>query len=334
MTDPSTAATSTNTAIANVDNNWLATQQAIQYKKEYDEAKTPQEKVAVFLKWEKTSLRQDVLTGVGVGKGFKDGMAGIGVDTLNSAVSMLRDPKEHIDAVIAFVTSTEVRERLGESIHGNLQQQLQEIKKALEYGGDENAEMLGKKLGEVTAVVVSTVSTGGGGAATKSATLSDMGILISSKKLEQIATTVKLEEVTENFAKATKPGRDPDVPFVETVTTADRTVAQIEIPSWYKKDSSAGAMLARPENLPEGFDVYVNTRTGNVEVLIPGKGFHVVRGEGGLEVKDGGRLANLKAAEANIAEAQKADSSVGGTGAKEVAGQMRRAGRKLIQRLT
>uniref|UniRef100_UPI003555E729 hypothetical protein n=1 Tax=Pandoraea sputorum TaxID=93222 RepID=UPI003555E729 len=92
MTDPSAAATSTNAAIANVDNNWLATQQVIQYKKEYNEAKTPQEKVAVFLKWEKTSLDQDVLTGVGIAKGFKDGMAGIGDDTLNSAVSMLRDP--------------------------------------------------------------------------------------------------------------------------------------------------------------------------------------------------------------------------------------------------
>nr|WP_290447151.1 hemagglutinin repeat-containing protein [Pseudomonas sp. 21LCFQ010] len=317
MTDPSAAATSTNAAIANVDNNWLATQQVIQYKKEYNEAKTPQEKVAVFLKWEKTSLDQDVLTGVGIAKGFKDGMAGIGVDTLNSAVSMLRDPQAHIDAVIAFVDSPEVRDRLKQHIHAQLREKLEKIDQALEHGGDENAEMLGKMMGEVTAVVISTVSTGGGGAATKSATLSEMGILISGKKLEQLATTVKLEKVTENFAQAGKPGRDPDVPFIETVTTAGKTVDQIEIPSWYKEDSSAGAMLARPANLPEGSRVFVNTKTGNVEVLIPEKGLHVVRGEGGLEVKDGGRLANLKAAEANIAEAQKTNSSVGSVGAKE-----------------
>ncbi|MCO8167527.1 polymorphic toxin-type HINT domain-containing protein [Pseudomonas sp. 21LCFQ02] len=215
MTDPSAAATSTNAAIANVDNNWLATQQVIQYKKEYNEAKTPQEKVAVFLKWEKTSLDQDVLTGVGIAKGFKDGMAGIGVDTLNSAVSMLRDPQAHIDAVIAFVDSPEVRDRLKQHIHAQLREKLEKIDQALEHGGDENAEMLGKMMGEVTAVVISTVSTGGGGAATKSATLSEMGILISGKKLEQLAATVKLEKVTENFAQAGKPGRDPDVPFVE-----------------------------------------------------------------------------------------------------------------------
>ncbi|MCQ9424344.1 hypothetical protein NRB16_12550 [Pseudomonas sp. LJDD11] len=320
MTDPSAAATSTNAAIANVDNNWLATQQIIQYKKEYNEAKTPQEKVAVFLKWEKTSLDQDVLTGVGIAKGFKDGMAGIGVDTLNSAVSMLRDPQAHIDAVIAFVDSPEVRDRLKQHIHAQLREKLEKIDQALEHGGDENAEMLGKMMGEVTAVVISTVSTGGGGAATKSATLSEMGILISGKKLEQLATTVKLEKVTENFAQTGKPGRDPDVPFVETVTTAGKTVDQIEIPSWYKEDSSAGAMLARPANLPEGSRVFVNTKTGNVEVLIPEKGLHVVRGEGGLEVKDGGRLANLKAAEANIAEAQKTNSSVEGIGEKGVSG--------------
>nr|WP_290447150.1 hypothetical protein [Pseudomonas sp. 21LCFQ010] len=75
-------------------------------------------------------------------------------------------------------------------------------------------------------------------------------------------------------------------------------------------------MLARPANLPEGSRVFVNTKTGNVEVLIPEKGLHVVRGEGGLEVKDGGRLANLKAVEAKIAEAQKTNSPVGSVGAK------------------
>ncbi|SHN31150.1 filamentous hemagglutinin, partial [Pseudomonas asturiensis] len=55
MDSASGAATASNAATANVDNNWLATQQEVQYKKELAEAKTISEELRVVAKWEGTS---------------------------------------------------------------------------------------------------------------------------------------------------------------------------------------------------------------------------------------------------------------------------------------
>ncbi|QHF01008.1 hypothetical protein N015_00740 [Pseudomonas asturiensis] len=111
MDSASGAATASNAATANVDNNWLATQQEVQYKKELAEAKTISEELRVVAKWEGTSMRQNVLTGTGIAKGFTEGMAGTGLDTLNSAVSFLRDPKESLVAMKGFAASNSMLTR-------------------------------------------------------------------------------------------------------------------------------------------------------------------------------------------------------------------------------
>jgi len=62
----------TNSAMAAVDNNWLASQQIVQMNKEMSEANTIVEKLKVQAKWAGTSMKQDVLTTVGVGKGLAE----------------------------------------------------------------------------------------------------------------------------------------------------------------------------------------------------------------------------------------------------------------------
>ncbi|KTB92291.1 hypothetical protein AO073_10460 [Pseudomonas syringae ICMP 11293] len=65
--DPTAANTSAGAA---VDNNWLATQQIVQAKKEYDEAEGYAAKLEVAGKWAYISGKQDVLTHLGIGKGL------------------------------------------------------------------------------------------------------------------------------------------------------------------------------------------------------------------------------------------------------------------------
>lgn len=66
------ATTATNGAIAAVDNNWLATQQIVQMKKELSNAKSTLEQLKVASKWAYISTKQDVLTTTGIGKGLAE----------------------------------------------------------------------------------------------------------------------------------------------------------------------------------------------------------------------------------------------------------------------
>lgn len=138
MSSPSAATTASNAAIANVDNNWLATQQEVQFKKEYEAARTIKDQFNVWAKWQGTSLRQEVLTGSGIAKGFTDGMAGVGLDTLNSAASLLRDPVASFEEVKAFVTSPEAQRQLGKQLADTLAAQVDQINIALDQSGDVN----------------------------------------------------------------------------------------------------------------------------------------------------------------------------------------------------
>lgn len=319
MTSPSTAATASNAAAANVDNNWLATQQELQYRKEYNEARTFREKFNVVVKWEGTSLNQDVLTGTSIAKGFTEGMAGMGLDTLNSAASVIRDPVESFDAVLEFAGSLEAQRLLGQQLAATLEKQVKDIQVALDEGGDEKAEALGKTIGQTYALVIGTIASGGGGNAAKSMNLSRIGINLSSKSVEALGAGVKLDHVKDEIAKLGKVGRDADVPVVEPVTTpggAAGTVAKatdIDLPSHYRSDSTAGAMLARPPNIPDDYRVVVNLKTGNREVVSPtGEYFFVVDGDK-LRPKDGGVLAGLKQAELEIAQAKNAGNKPSNT---------------------
>nr|WP_232924766.1 hemagglutinin repeat-containing protein [Pseudomonas cichorii] len=213
VSDPSSASAATNTATANVDNNWLATQQLVQAQKEISEAKSMAELIQLTGKWSYISVRQDLLTGSGFAKGFTEGMAGIGLDTLNSTAGFMRDPVESWNSVKEFVSSKEAITLLGETAHAALQSQVEQINRALQEGGDANAENLGKQMGQALALVIGMVGGGGNGAASQALMLSKMGIEVSSKALRQSQAGFKVG-VDKMIAKLEKTGVDPDVPLV------------------------------------------------------------------------------------------------------------------------
>ncbi|SHN29675.1 hypothetical protein SAMN05216593_1251, partial [Pseudomonas asturiensis] len=179
---------------------------------------------------------------------------------------------------------------------------------AFDKGGDENSESLGYKMGQAAAISIGAIASGGSGTASKSLTLSRMGIDISSKKLEEIATTVKLKGLKKEIAELERPpGRDSDVPMIEPETpprVADAESRKITLPSYYREDSSAGASFNKTGGLPEGYQRVINTRTGNVEVAGPDGTLYLQTADGGLTPKAGGNLAQLVKAEREIAEAK------------------------------
>ncbi|MCD5997589.1 hypothetical protein KDX38_29130, partial [Pseudomonas sp. CDFA 602] len=239
--------------------------------KEMADAKTLPEQLDVIVKWEGTSLRQDVISAAGFGKGFTDGMASTGLDTLNSAMSFMRDPRESLDALKEFVTSPEAMKQLGAQVVATIETQVDEINEALDKGGDANAEDLGRKAGHTFSLVVGTIANGGSGAASKSVTLSRMGIDVSSKELEGLVTKVKANGLKNEIAQVEKLGRDSDVPVIDPIAESGpgtKTTDKAPLPSYYREDSSAGAAVTQAD-LPEGYTRVLNTKTGNFEVRSP-----------------------------------------------------------------
>ncbi|WP_175538106.1 hemagglutinin repeat-containing protein [Pseudomonas sp. OV546] len=213
MSNPNGAATATNAAVANVDNNWLATQQIVQMIKEVAEAKTFDEKMKVTGKWLSISGNQDLATASALFNSFKDSMAGAGVDALNSAVGVLRDPIASIDAMNEFILSVEGEKLFGTAAAG-FKSQITQLRDALVVGGDENAEKLGKQLGEAVALYAQVVATGGsGGAAQGASTLSKAGVDVSINGFKEIAATTKAAGGVEGkLAKFERIGPNLDVP--------------------------------------------------------------------------------------------------------------------------
>ncbi len=85
------------------------------------------------------------------------------------------------------------------------------------------------------------------------------------------------------------------------------TGEQPALPSYYREDSSAGAMLAKTAGLPDGYRRVFNLRTGNVEVVSPEGVFYFDTPDGGLKPKAGGNLAQLVKAEGEIGAKVNAD---------------------------
>jgi len=106
--DPTAANT---VAGAAVDNNWLATQQIVQFKKEYDEAKGFGETGKVFAKWAYISSKQDVLTQFGIGKGLREA----GWSDVTGLAEFAMNPAEAIKGLVQLANSTEAREQFSES---------------------------------------------------------------------------------------------------------------------------------------------------------------------------------------------------------------------------
>lgn len=181
-TDPSGAATANNAATANVDNNWLATQQWIQADKEISEAKGAIAKLAATAKWAGISVKQDVLTTSGIGQGLVEA----GVQDVEGLTQFMTHPIEGLKGMAEAVSNPDVRNALGETAYKSLMDSIGRMGTALETGGDDQAVQLGRDLGNLIYTVGSVVS-GVGGAAKAGLTLAKVGVEVSSKVLGKMA---------------------------------------------------------------------------------------------------------------------------------------------------
>ena len=181
MTDASSAATATGAATANVDNNWLATQQYIQKQKEMDAQTTWEGRFAVELKWDKVSASQNIMTTEGLGKGLADGLAGSGLSTLNSVAVAAADPVGTMHAINEWIVNADVQTTLGPA-YAQFKADVDQFSQELDVGGDDNAEQMGYKFGQILAIVASAVVAPEGEAAEGASELAKLGITVSSKE--------------------------------------------------------------------------------------------------------------------------------------------------------
>jgi len=205
--DPNGAAIANNTATANVDNNWLATQQLVQAHKEMDEAVGLVAKAAVLAKWSGVSVKQDLLTSSGIGLGITQG----GLQDVEGLSQFLAHPIEGLSGLASVVSSDEVRAKIGTAAADSLVASIDRMKIALETGGDEQAVQLGRDLG-LLIYTVGSVVTGIGGAAKAGVTLAKVGIEVSSKTLGKLVLKDSAElgervaELETRSAKNLNPG--------------------------------------------------------------------------------------------------------------------------------
>jgi filamentous hemagglutinin len=195
MADPSGAATATNAATANVDNNWLATQQIVQAQKEYDAATGLVEKLGVVAKWSLVSSKQDILTTSGIGAGIAQG----GWQDVEGLSQFLIHPIDGLQGLASVVSDPKVRASLGDTAVNSLLASIDRMKVSLETGGDAEAVQLGRDLGQLIYTVGSIV-TGIGGAAKAGVTLGKVGIEVSSKALGAFAGKSSLE-ISDDLAR-------------------------------------------------------------------------------------------------------------------------------------
>ncbi|WP_449126181.1 hypothetical protein [Pseudomonas viridiflava] len=195
--DPTTANTAAGAA---VDNNWLATQQIVQFEKEYEEAKGFGETSKVFAKWAYISSKQDVLTQFGIGKG----LAQSGWNDVTGLAEFVAHPIEGLKGLKELVNNPAAREQFGETLIKELNVKIDRVTVALEKGGDENAVLLGQSIGEI-AWQVGSIATGVGGAATGGVALAKAGIKVGGAQLEKMAELARIEKVAANNAKNLNP---------------------------------------------------------------------------------------------------------------------------------
>ncbi|WP_236189434.1 hemagglutinin repeat-containing protein [Pseudomonas paraglycinae] len=248
--NPNGAATANNAAVANVDNNWLATQQYIQAKKELDEEPNLLKKMAIIQKWGLTSVRQDLLTTTGVMKGFTDGMAGAGLGTLDSAVMLLRDPLESWQAVKDFAASDEAQALLGKAVAAAFKSQIDQIGQAVVEGGDANAENLGRQMGQAVALVVQLLAGGGSSSANSALTLSRMGIDVTVETVKKISASFDLDLIKNQINKLQGVVRDSDVPVIDSKppSTGGLTDSEAGVSTLPKIGSLSGDPELPPRN--------------------------------------------------------------------------------------
>jgi filamentous hemagglutinin len=182
-TGSSSASTTVNAAQAEVENNWLATQQIVQAKKDWNACNGNalcQLKTAG--KWAGVSFRQDALTTTGVAKG----LAQAGLTDLRGLAQFMSDPVTGLNGLAALVSDPQVRAALGAQVVASLQTQISQMQNSLTVGGDANAELLGKDLGNLIYQVASVGTVVYGGAKAGVA-LANAGIDVGVQTLAKMA---------------------------------------------------------------------------------------------------------------------------------------------------
>ncbi|WWF58586.1 hypothetical protein VRB78_20095 [Pseudomonas trivialis] len=203
-----------------MDNNWLATQQIVQFKKEYDEAKGLIAAGKVVAKWSYISGRQDVLTQFGIGKG----LAQSGWNDVTGLAEFVAHPIEGLTGLGQLINNPEARKQFGDSVVNELNVKIETIKTALEVGGDENAEALGKAIGEI-AWQVGSIATGVGGAAKGGVALAKAGIKVGAQQLEKMAEVASLAKFDKLVARGGQfnPNGTPLMDF-RAMTNAQKSI--------------------------------------------------------------------------------------------------------------
>ncbi|WP_308460530.1 hypothetical protein [Pseudomonas syringae] len=185
--DPTAANTAAGAA---VDNNWLATQQEAQARKEYEAAKGLVAKAQVAGKWLAISGKQEILTLYGIGKGLAESSWG----DITGLADFAMHPINGLNGLSSLISDPEVRAQLGEDVANKFSARIDTIKNALEVGGDDNAEAMGKAMGEL-AWQIGTAVTGVGGAASGGVKLAKAGIKVGGEQLEKLAEAARLEKI-------------------------------------------------------------------------------------------------------------------------------------------
>ena len=268
MSDGQGAATANSAATANVDNNWLATQQIVQMNKELGEARTPLEKALVLGKWAGTSVKQDVLTSGGIGLGLAQG----GMNDVEGMAAFLQNPVAGLQGMYDAVSDPAIAKQIGEEAVKSLQASIERMGYALQVGGDEQAVQLGKDLGQLIYTVGSVV-TGVGGAAKAGVTLAKVGVEASTEALGKFAgkTTSKIKKEVSELDKRTRNlNLTSELTDGETTVFPDRNVKPskpiVEIDSGGKGDWSKELNNPKPDTIyrVDGNKEYVTDSQGRI----------------------------------------------------------------------
>lgn len=221
VTDPDGAATANNAATANVDNNWLATQQKVQRNKELAEAQTVGEQFKIYAKWQKTSVEQDLATGVGLAKGLRDGLAGSGLDSLNTLARFSAFPGESLDEISEMINMPAMKQLLGAK-YEEMQQSIEKAKTSLDVGGLEHAEKLGMQIGHIISVAMTLVVAVEADAVKAAGQAARFGVTLTKEKAGALIPG-SADKLAAQLAVIEKYGFDGDVPLVPKETVGTKT---------------------------------------------------------------------------------------------------------------
>nr|CUV15759.1 conserved protein of unknown function [Ralstonia solanacearum] len=254
------ATTATNGAIAAVDNNWLATQQIVQMKKELSNAKSTLEQLKVASKWAYISTKQDVLTTTGIGKGLAES----GWNDVKGVAEFLAHPIDGLNGLKQLISSPDARQQLGDALFKELDAKIDRMSTAINEGGDANAEQLGKDLGGLLWQVGSVV-TGVGGVAKGAVKLASVGVNLTAETLVRLAVKTP-SLVTGYAADAARTFRfgAADLPTLTTIVRNDGRLGE-QVAAQLMKDASGKEFVPIQNASGHGVDlVYIDRETKTI----------------------------------------------------------------------